>query len=118
MCRNIKTLYNFEPPATDAEIRSVCLQFVRKISGSNTPSKANADAFERAIDGTAAIMHDLLESLSTTAPPRAASWRRRKRASGHRAARANRASNPHCVCCLNNVRQAYCPSSIAHRESL
>ncbi len=70
MCRNIKTLYNFEPPATDAEIRAACLQFVRKISGSSKPSKANADAFQRAVDDTTAIVHDLLDSLSTTAPPR------------------------------------------------
>ena len=70
MCRNIKTLYNFEPPATDAEIRAACLQFVRKISGSSKPSKANADAFERAVDDTAVIVHDLLDSLSTTAAPR------------------------------------------------
>lgn len=70
MCRNIKTLYNFEPPATDAEIRAACLQFVRKISGSTKPSQVNAHAFERAVDDTAVIVHQLIDSLSTSAPPR------------------------------------------------
>ena len=70
MCRNIKTLFNFDPPATDEEIRGASLQFVRKLSGFNAPSKANAAAFERAIDEVAATARRLIDSLSTTATPR------------------------------------------------
>ena len=70
MCRNIKTLHNFEPPAMDAEIRASALQFVRKLSGSTHPSKANELAFERAVDKVTAAAHELLDSLVTTAPPR------------------------------------------------
>jgi hypothetical protein len=70
MCRNIKTLFNFDPPATDEEIRAASLQFVRKLSGFNAPSKANAAAFERAIDEVAATARRLVDSLSTTAAPR------------------------------------------------
>ena len=70
MCRNIKTLFNFEPPATDDEIRSASLQFVRKLSGFNAPSKANEAAFNRAIDEVAAVARRLMDSLVTTAPPR------------------------------------------------
>jgi len=70
MCRNIKTLHNFEPPATDEEIRAAALQYVRKVSGSNTPSKANEAAFARAIDEIVASTTRLLESLVTAAPPR------------------------------------------------
>jgi hypothetical protein len=70
MCRNIKTLFNFDPPATDEEIRAASLQFVRKLSGFNAPSKANAAAFERAIDEVAATARRLIDSLSTTATPR------------------------------------------------
>ncbi len=70
MCRNIRTLYNFEPPATDAEIRAAALQFVRKISGYNAPSKVNADAFERAVNEVTQAAAALLTSLETTAPPR------------------------------------------------
>jgi hypothetical protein len=70
MCRNIKTLFNFEPPATDAEIRAASLQFVRKLSGYNTPSKANEAAFAQAIDEVAEAATRLLISLETTAPPR------------------------------------------------
>jgi len=70
MCRNIKTLFNFEPPATDEEIRAASTQFVRKISGSNKPSKANAAAFERAVDDVAAAVQKLLNSLTTSAPAR------------------------------------------------
>jgi len=70
MCRNIKTLFNFEPPVTDAEIRAASLQFVRKLSGFNRPSKANAAAFELAIGRTAEVARDLLRSLVTTASPR------------------------------------------------
>lgn len=70
MCRNIKTLYNFEPPATDEEIRAASLQFVRKLSGFNSPSKANQAAFERAIEDIAAAARVLIDSLVTTADPR------------------------------------------------
>ena len=70
MCRNIKNLYNFKPPATEEEIRASSLQFVRKVSGFNKPSKANEEAFNRAVEQVAQTAHDLLESLVTTAPPR------------------------------------------------
>jgi hypothetical protein len=70
MCRNIKTLANFEPPATDDEIRASALQFVRKLSGSAHPSRANEEAFERAVDEVAAAAHRLIHSLRTTAAPR------------------------------------------------
>ena len=70
MCRNIRTLFNFDPPATDEEIRASALQFVRKLSGFNSPSKANRAAFDRAIDDVAAAAHVLIESLVTTADPR------------------------------------------------
>lgn len=70
MCRNIKTLFNFEPPATELEIRDASLQFVRKISGFNVPSKANAEAFDRAVADIAAAARVLIKSLVTTADPR------------------------------------------------
>jgi hypothetical protein len=70
MCRNIKTLHNFKPPATDEEIRASALQFVRKLSGFTRPSKANELAFSRAVDQVTQAAHDLLESLVTNAPPR------------------------------------------------
>jgi hypothetical protein len=70
MCRNIKTLFNFDPPANDEEIRAASLQFVRKLSGCNKPSRANEAAFERAVDQVAAVARELLDSLVTTAPPR------------------------------------------------
>jgi hypothetical protein len=70
MCRNIKTLFNFEPPATEAEIKASSLQFVRKLSGFNSPSKANQVAFERAVNDVAAAARSLIESLVTTADPR------------------------------------------------
>jgi hypothetical protein len=70
MCRNIKTLFNFEPPATDAEIRAASLQFVRKLSGFNTPSKANQAAFDRAISEVAAAASTLIASLVTAGEPR------------------------------------------------
>ena len=70
MCRNIRTLFNFDPPATEEEIRAASLQFVRKLSGFNAPSKANEDAFDRAIDETAAVARRLIDSLRTTAAPR------------------------------------------------
>jgi hypothetical protein len=70
MCRNIKTLFNFDPPATDEEIRAASLQFVRKLSGFNKPSKANEPAFDQAIDDVAQIARRLIDSLITTAEPR------------------------------------------------
>jgi hypothetical protein len=70
MCRNIKTLFNFEPPATEEEIRASSLQFVRKLSGFNMPSKANQEAFERAVEDVAAAARALIDSLVTTADPR------------------------------------------------
>jgi hypothetical protein len=70
MCRNIKTLFNFDPPVTDEEVRAASLQFVRKISGFNKPSKANEDAFLSAIEEVAAVSSRLLHSLETTAAPR------------------------------------------------
>ncbi|HYP84706.1 DUF2277 domain-containing protein [Variovorax sp.] len=70
MCRSIKTLYNFEPPATDEEVRAAALQFVRKLSGFNAPSKANAAAFELAIEQISASARQLIDSLVTHAEPR------------------------------------------------
>ncbi|HEX8075065.1 MAG TPA: DUF2277 domain-containing protein [Thermoleophilaceae bacterium] len=70
MCRNIRTLYNFEPPATDDEVRAAALQYVRKISGFNKPSRANAEAFEQAIDEVAEASVRLLGRLETNAPPK------------------------------------------------
>lgn len=70
MCRSIQTLFNFEPPATDEEIRAAARQFVRKLSGFNQPSQANVDAYERAIDEVAAASRRLLDSLVTNAEPR------------------------------------------------
>jgi hypothetical protein len=70
MCRNIKTLHNFEPPATDEEIRASALQFVRKLSGFTRPSKANEAAFERAVDEVTRAAHQLIDSLVSHAPPR------------------------------------------------
>lgn len=70
VCRNIKTLFNFEPPATEVEIRDASLQFVRKLSGTNVPSKANEAAFERAVEQVAASARQLIQSLVTSAPPK------------------------------------------------
>jgi hypothetical protein len=70
MCRNIKTLHNFKPPATEDEIRASSLQYVRKLSGFTRPSKANQLAFDRAVDQVAMAAHELLASLLTNAPPR------------------------------------------------
>ncbi|CAA9500728.1 MAG: COGs COG0840 [uncultured Solirubrobacterales bacterium] len=70
MCRNIRTLHNFEPPATEDEVRAAALQYVRKISGSTQPSRANAAAFERAVDVIAAASTELLDQLVTSAPPK------------------------------------------------
>ncbi|MBN8886844.1 MAG: DUF2277 domain-containing protein [Rudaea sp.] len=70
MCRNIKTLFNFDPPATDAEVHDAALQFVRKLSGFNAPSKANQAVFDRAVEDVTAIARALVDSLVTTADPR------------------------------------------------
>ncbi len=70
MCRNIKVLHNFEPPATDEEIRAAALQFVRKVSGSTKPSQANAAVFEQAVDDVTDVVRDLLGALTTSAPPK------------------------------------------------
>ena len=70
MCRNIKTLHNFKPPATEEEIRASSVQFVRKLSGFSKPSKANEEAFNRAVDEVTEAAHRLIRSLTTTAPPR------------------------------------------------
>lgn len=86
MCRNIKTLHNFKPPATDEEIRASSVQFVRKLSGFTKPSKANEIAFNRAIDQVAKAAHELLQSLVSNSPPRD----REVEASKARARTANR----------------------------
>jgi len=70
MCRNIKTLFNFDPPVTDEEVRAASIQFVRKITGFNKPSKANEEAFHSAIDEIAAVSNRLLRSLETNSPPK------------------------------------------------
>jgi len=70
MCRNIRQLHNFEPPASQEEVHDAALQFVRKVSGSNKPSKANAEAFDRAVEEVAASTRKLLDSLVTNAPPK------------------------------------------------
>jgi hypothetical protein len=70
MCRNIKTLFNFEPPATDEEIRAAALQFVRKLSGFHRPSQVNRAAFDRAVEDVAAVAREFLDALVTDAPPR------------------------------------------------
>lgn len=70
MCRNIKSLFNFDPPATDEEIRGASLQFVRKLSGFNKPSRANEAAFNRAVEEVAAVARNLMDSLVTSATPR------------------------------------------------
>jgi len=70
MCRNIKTLYNFDPPATDEEVRAASVQFVRKISGSTKPSRANEEAFERAVRAVSIASHELLAAMVTSAAPK------------------------------------------------
>jgi hypothetical protein len=70
MCRNIRQLHNFDPPATEDEVRDAALQYVRKVSGSNKPSQANAEAFDRAVDVVANATSELLASLTTSAPPK------------------------------------------------
>jgi hypothetical protein len=78
MCRNIKTLANFEPPATEDEIRASALQFVRKLSGSTRPSRANEEVFNRAVEEVTAVAEELIRSLKTTAAPRNREEERRK----------------------------------------
>ena len=70
MCRNIKTLFNFDPPATDEEVRAASIQFVRKLSGFNRPSKANETVFEQSVDDVAVVAHRLIDSLVTVSQPR------------------------------------------------
>ena len=70
MCRNIRTLHNFEPPATDDEVRAAALQYVRKISGYTKPSRANEEAFDRAVEAVEAISRELLDALTTAVPPK------------------------------------------------
>jgi len=89
MCRNIKNLFNFDPPVTDEEIRAASLQFVRKISGFNKPSKANEGSFVAAVDEIAGISTRLLRSLETSAPPK----RREKEAAKAKARAAERFGN-------------------------
>jgi hypothetical protein len=89
MCRNIRTLYNFEPPATEDEVRGAALQYVRKISGFSKPSQANAEAFDRAVDAVTEISARLLDELVTNAPPKdreAEAAKRRARAAERYAA--------------------------------
>jgi hypothetical protein len=70
MCRNIRTLFNFDPPATDEEVRAASLQFVRKLSGFNAPSRVNQEAFEQAVQDVTAVARRLVDALVTTSPPR------------------------------------------------
>jgi hypothetical protein len=84
MCRNIKTLYNFDPPAADDEIRASALQFVRKLSGFNTPSKVNEAAFNQAVEQVTAVASTLINSLFTLSPPRDRETERAKLASSAR----------------------------------
>ncbi len=90
MCRNIKTLHNFMPPATEDEVRASALQFVRKLSGFTRPSKANEEAFDRAVEGVTLVAQALLDALTTQAPPRD----RAVEAAKARARSANRFSSP------------------------
>ena len=86
MCRNIRTLHNFEPPASESEVRDAALQYVRKISGATKPSRANEEAFQRAVDAVAAATSRLLDELVTAAPPKD----REEEAAKARARRAQR----------------------------
>jgi hypothetical protein len=91
MCRNIRPLYNFEPPTTDAEVRDAALQYVRKISGFTKPSQANAEAFQRAVDAVSAASSQLLSELVTTAPAKdreTEAAKRRARSAARRSAAA------------------------------
>jgi hypothetical protein len=90
MCRNIKTLFNFDPPATDDEIRAASLQFVRKLSGFSAPSRANEEAFDRAIEDVAAAARRLIDSLQTSSTPR----NREEVAAAARARSAERFARP------------------------
>ena len=96
MCRNIKTLHNFKPPATDEEIRASSLQFVRKLSGFTKPSKANEAAFAHAVDRVTSAAHELLDALVTTAPPRdrAVESAKARAKSAERFGRQGRPSHP------------------------
>src|SRR6266567_4659461 len=99
MCRNIRTLHNFEPPATDEEIRASALQFVRKLSGFTQPSKANQAAFSRAVEQVAQAAHELLDALVTAAPPRVSARPRRDAAvsrAGRSPTRSRRQAHPSC----------------------
>ena len=89
MCRNIRTLFNFDPPVTDDEVRAASLQFVRKITGFNKPSKANEAAFQAAVEDVASISSSLLRSLETNAPPK----NREEEAAKARARAADRFAN-------------------------
>lgn len=93
MCRNIKTLFNFDPPATDEEVRAASLQFVRKLSGFNAPSKANAAAFDRAIEDVFRVARQLVDDLVTEAPARdrAVEAAKAKARSAHRFGRSSAA---------------------------
>jgi hypothetical protein len=93
MCRNIRPLFNFEPPATDAEVHAAALQYVRKVSGTRKPSEANLDAFERAIDAIAKATRKLVDSLETSAPPK----NRELEAAKARERSAERYGNPRVV---------------------
>ena len=106
MCRNIKTLFNFDPPATDEEIRAASLQFVRKLSGFNAPSKANEAAFERAIDDVASVARRLIDSLPTRRRAATARKWRLPRAPGLRSASADRPQRFYLFICLRKRRQA------------
>jgi hypothetical protein len=91
MCRNIRTLHNFEPAASDDEVQAAALQYVRKISGTNKPSQANAEAFDRAVVAVAAATEQLLDALTTNAPPKdreVEAAKRRERAAGRTYVRA------------------------------
>jgi len=91
MCRNIRPLHNFEPPATEDEVRDAALQYVRKISGSSKPSQANTEAFDRAVEAVAAATRELLDQLTTNAPPKdreVEAAKRRERAAGRTYVRA------------------------------
>ncbi|MDA2807795.1 DUF2277 domain-containing protein [Nocardiopsis suaedae] len=79
MCRNIRRLHNMEPPVTDEEVRAAALQYVRKVSGSTAPSAKNREAFDRAVEAVAAATAELMDELSTTAPPRSREEEARKR---------------------------------------
>jgi hypothetical protein len=109
MCRNIRTLHNFAPPATHEEIRASSLQFVRKLSGFTKPSKANEPVFTRAVDEVTRVAHELLHSLVTNAPPRD----RVVEASKARAKAAQRFAAPHDVKGVSRRRRPASPASLS-----